>query len=120
MNSVQSLYVLVLSVCLSCLCAHAEDRPEKSAQTAAETRSCHVDAGDYAASWPEASPYLQGTVPEQAWVASLRGLHKPLGTVVSRTLQSEPYTHSVPGAPDGPYDVAILFRTHGAQDPRSS
>ena len=59
MNIVQLLSVLVLSVCLSSLGAHAEDSPEKSAQRAAETWLGHVDAGQHAASWQAAAPYLQ-------------------------------------------------------------
>jgi hypothetical protein len=56
--------VLVLSVCLSSLGAYAQDSPAKSAQKAAETWLGHVDAGQYAASWKEASTYLQGAVTE--------------------------------------------------------
>jgi Protein of unknown function (DUF4019) len=106
----QSLWVLVLSLCLSCLCAHAEDRPEKRAQMAAETWLGQVDVGDYAASWKEASPYFQGAVTEKTWAASLNGVRKPLGKVVSRTLQSAQHTRSVPGAPDGNY-VVMQFDT---------
>ena len=110
MKTVPLLCVLVLSVCLSSLYAHAEDSPTKSAQRAAETWLGHVDAGEYAASWQEASPYFQGAVTEQVWAASLHGIRKPLGKVISRTLQSAQHTQSVPGAPDGHY-VVMQFAT---------
>jgi hypothetical protein len=111
MKTVQSLCVLVLSLCLSGLCAHAEDSSEKSAQMAAETWLGQVDVGNYAASWREASPYFQGAVTEQVWAASLNGVRKPLGKVMSRKLQSAQHTKSVPGAPDGNY-IVMQFDTH--------
>jgi Protein of unknown function (DUF4019) len=92
MKTAQSLSVLVLSVCLSALCAHAEDRPEPRAQMAAEAWLGHVDVGDYATSWQEASAYFQGAVTEHEWTASLNGVRKPLGHVVSRKLQSVQHT----------------------------
>jgi|SRR5262245_17025803 len=110
MKTGQWLSVLVLSVCLSSLCAHAEDSPEKSAQLAAETWLGHVDAGQYAASWQEASAYLQGAVTESGWAMAVQGVRKPLGTVLSRHLKSAQYTTSAPGAPDGRY-VVMQFDT---------
>src|SRR2546421_493632 len=83
--AVQLLSVLVLSVGLGSLGAYAEDSPEKSAQMAAETWLGHVDAGEYATSWKEASSYFQGTVTEKAWAAALHGVRRPLGKVMSRT-----------------------------------
>jgi Protein of unknown function (DUF4019) len=109
-KTIQSLCVLVLSFCLSSLCAHAEDRPEQRAQMAAETWLGQVDAGKYVASWQEASLYFQGAVTEQAWAASLHGIRKPLGKVVSRKLRSAHHTNAVPGAPDGNY-VVMQFDT---------
>src|SRR5262245_4413560 len=105
MKAVQGLGVLVLSVSLLCHYAHAEDSPEKSAQMAAERWLGHVDAGQYAASWQEASAYFQGIVTEKAWAAALQGVRRPLGKVISRILQSAQHTTSAPGAPDGHYVV---------------
>jgi hypothetical protein len=110
MKTLQSLCVLVLSLCLSGLYARAEDSPQKTAQMAAETWLSQVDAGDYAISWREASRYFQGAVTEQAWAASLKGVRKPLGKVMSRKLQSAQHTKSLPGAPDGNY-VVMQFAT---------
>jgi hypothetical protein len=77
---------------------------------AAEMWLGHVDAGDYAKSWREASAYFQGAVTEKALIASLNGARKPLGPVVSRQLRSVQHTTSVPGAPDGDY-VVMQFDT---------
>lgn len=110
MTTVRYLSVLVLSLCVSALFAHGADSPARSAQTAAETWLGLVDAGEYATSWREASAYFQGAVAESAWTASLNGIRKPLGPVVSRHLQSVQHTTSVPGAPDKNY-VVLQFET---------
>jgi uncharacterized protein DUF4019 len=102
--------MLMLSVCLSCYCALAEESPEQSAQLAAETWLRQVDAGEYAASWQAASAYFQGAVTEKALAAALQGVREPLGKVVSRKLQRAQYTTSLPGAPDGHY-VVMQFDT---------
>ena len=113
MKTVRSLRVQVLSLCLICLCAHAEDSPEKQAQMAAEMWLRQVDAGEYAKSWKKASANFQGAVTEKAWTASLTGVRKPLGIVVSRKLQSVQHTKSVPGGPDGNY-IVMQFDTRFA------
>jgi hypothetical protein len=110
MKTGQCLCVLVFSFCLMCLCAQAEDSPEKSAQTAAETWLGQVDVGHYAESWQAASPYVQGAVTESGWATSLQGVRTPLGNVVSRNLKSAHHTTSAPGAPDGHY-VVMQFDT---------
>jgi hypothetical protein len=104
------LGVLVLSLALCCLAVHAEDTFAQGATAAAETWLGHVDAGDYAGSWREASAYVQGAITEQAWVASLTRVRTPMGPLLSRQLTQVQHTTSVPGAPDGDY-VVIQFDT---------
>ena len=87
---------------------------KKSATAAAETWLSHVDAGEYAGSWREASAYFQGAITEQAWVALLNGARTPLGTVLSRQLKQAQHTKTVPGAPDGDY-VVMQFDTRFEQ-----
>ena len=110
MKTACSLGMLVLSLCLSCICVHANDSFEKVAALAAEKWLNHVDAGNYAGSWREASTYFQGAVQEKAWVDSLNGVRKPLGKLISRTLRSAKRAKSLPGAPDGDY-VVMQFDT---------
>jgi len=104
------LGVLVLSFFLWCLAVHAEDTFAQGATAAAETWLGHVDAGDYAGSWHEASAYVHGAITEQAWVASLTRVRTPMGQLLSRQLKQVQHTTSVPGAPDGDY-VVIQFDT---------
>jgi len=107
------LCVLVLSLSCCGMAVHAEDNFEKGASAAAETWLGHVDAGDYAGSWHEASAYVQGAITEQAWVASLHSVRTPLGTLLSRQLKQVQHTTSMPGAPDGDY-VVMQFDTRFA------
>ena len=113
MKTACALGVLVLSLSYWGGAVHAEDTFAQSATAAAETWLGHVDAGDYAKSWREASAYLQGAITEQAWVASLNGVRTPLGKQLSRQLKQAQHTTSVPGAPDGDY-VVMQFDTRFA------
>lgn len=88
----------------------AADKPEKSAQTAAEQWLTLVDAGKFAESWQSAAAYFKGAVTEAQWKTSLDAFRKPLGALVSRKFKSAKYTKTAPGAPDGEY-VILQFET---------
>jgi Protein of unknown function (DUF4019) len=104
------LGVLVLSLACWGSAVHAEATFAQGATAAAETWLGHVDAGDYAGSWREASAYVQGAITEQAWVASLTRVRTPMGKLLSRQLTQVQHTTSMPGAPDGDY-VVMQFDT---------
>ena len=110
MKTACMLGVLVLSLSLCGMAVHAEDTFAQGATAAAETWLGHVDAGDYAGSWREASAYVQGAITEHAWVASLTRVRTPLGQRLSRQLKQVQHTTSMPGAPDGDY-VVMQFDT---------
>src|SRR6266446_7235528 len=107
MKTVCILAMLVLSLSCCGIAVHAEDNFAQGATAAAETWLGHVDAGDYAGSWREASTYFQGAITEQAWVASLHRVRTPLGQRLSRQLKQVQHTQSMPGALDGDYAHAI-------------
>jgi serine/threonine-protein kinase len=113
MKTACMLGVLVLSLSLCGMAVHAEDTFAQGATAAAETWLGHVDAGDYAGSWREASAYMQEAITEQAWVASLTRVRTPLGQRLSRQLTQVQHTKSLPGAPDGDY-VVMQFDTRFA------
>jgi len=113
MKTACMLGVLVLSLACWGIAVHAEDTFAQGATAAAETWLGHVDAGDYAGSWHEASAYVQGAITEQAWVASLTRVRTPMGPLLSRQLKQVQHTQSMPGAPDGDY-VVLQFDTHFA------
>jgi Protein of unknown function (DUF4019) len=101
MKTACMLGVLGLSLSLCGMAVHAEDTFAQGATAAAETWLGHVDAGDDAKSWREASASVQGAITEQAWVASLPRVRTPLGPRLSRQLTQVQHTTSMPGVPDG-------------------
>ena len=105
------LGVLGLSLFLRGIAVHAAGTFAQGAIAAAEIWLGHIDAGDYAGSWREASAYVQGAITEQAWVASLTRVRTPMGQRLSRQLTQVQHTQSMLGAPDGDY-VVMQFDTH--------
>ncbi len=69
-----------------------------------------VDAGDYTASYEQASTLFKDHVSAATWVQQVGAVRKPLGAVVSRQVKAAQYATSLPGAPDGQY-VVIQYRT---------
>ena len=109
-NSMPLVAVLVLSLSLWCSAIHAEDTFAQGATAAAETWLRQMDAGDYAGSWRETSASMQRAITEQARIASLTRVRRPLGKVVSRQLKQVQHTQSMPGASDGD-SVVMQFDT---------
>ena len=80
------------------------------APDAAQVWLATVDKGAYADSWTAAGTLFRAQITADKWAAALKGVREPLGAVVSRKLASEKETATLPGAPDGHYDV-ITFTT---------
>jgi hypothetical protein len=78
---------------------------EEAAVSAAKAWLSPIDEGRYAESWLKASAYFQGAVSQDSWEASLDGVRKPLGAVVSRRVKTARSLTELPGAPDGRYMV---------------
>ena len=105
--------VMILTMgMLLCFWQGAKSYPEaeKAALKAAEDWLALVDPEKYEASWDEAASYFQGAVSTEQWVSSMQSVRKPLGQKLSRSLKSQKYHTSLPGAPDGEY-VVIQFNT---------
>jgi len=88
----------------------ADDGTEKAAISAAHSWLSVIDNGQYSKSWQEASAYFRGAISRDRWEASLTGVRKPLGKLVSRRAISSKRMKELPGAPDALY-VVIRFRT---------
>jgi hypothetical protein len=106
---------VVITVCLaflflSCQSIFADQTKKEAALTAAENWLALVDREKYAASWQGAAAYFKRAVSEDQWTQSMTAFRRPLGKVLSRTLASQNYTKTLPGAPDGEYMV-IQYRT---------
>jgi hypothetical protein len=88
--------------------AVADEAAEEKALEAAQTWLALVDEGEYAKSWETAAQYFKSAVTMEQWQQAMSAVRIPLGTLVSRKLQSRQYATSLPGAPDGEY-VIIQF-----------
>ena len=106
---------VVIIVCLaflflSCQSIFADQTKKEAALIAAKNWLALVDREKYAASWQDAAAYFKRAVSEDQWTQSMAAYRRPLGKVLSRTLASQNYTRTLPGAPDGEY-VVIQYRT---------
>ena len=106
-----TVIILTMSMFL-CFWQGAKSNPQASAEAVAvaEVWLDLVDTEQYGASWDEAASYFRGVVPKEQWLSSMQAVRKPLGQKVSRSLKSQQYATSLPGAPDGEY-VVIQFNT---------
>jgi Protein of unknown function (DUF4019) len=100
----------LISMILVSVAYGADATQKKDALAAAENWVAMIDKGEYAESWKEAAEYFKAAVSQDQWVNSLQAVRKPLGKLNSRTVKSETYETSLPGAPDGEY-VVIQFTT---------
>ena len=100
----------LISLILVSVASGADVTQKKDALNAAENWLALIDKGEYPESWKEAADYFKTAVSQNQWLNSLQAIRKPLGKLYSRTLKSETYKTSLPGAPDGEYMV-IQFTT---------
>lgn len=103
------LFVICLSLWTGFAIAQSSEK-EKAAVAAAEKWLSLVDSGTYSQSWKEASEYFRNAVNDENWTNALKAARSPLGTLLSRKIQTMTYKTSLPGAPDGEY-VIIQFKT---------
>jgi hypothetical protein len=64
-----------------------------------------VDHGQYAESWAAAGAYFRAAITKPAWEQAVKAARDPLGALKIRSLESETATNTLPGAPDGQYEV---------------
>ena len=100
-----SRVVLAFAVLIFSSAVAQESQPVPEAETAASAWLKLVDAGNYSASWAQASSLFQSAVSEASWEAALRSSRGPLGALKTREVQSATFTNTLPGAPDGEYVV---------------
>lgn len=61
-------------------------------------------------SWIAAGTLFKSQIPQPRWAATVAAVRAPLGTVSSRALKGVTKTRSLPGVPDGHYEV-VQFQT---------
>ena len=82
-----------------------------AAETSAKSWLALVDREAYDESWTAAATVFRNAMSQAKWRSSIRGARSPLGSLVSRKLQSARYTRTLPGAPDGEYVVLRYLAT---------
>jgi hypothetical protein len=88
----------------------AGDTPKASAESAARTWLAAADTGSGAETWALAAPVFQARISSEDWQQRLSAARGPLGKVEKRLLTSATHATSLPGAPDGDYEV-MRFQT---------
>ena len=69
-----------------------------------------VDAGDWEGSWEAAGPMFQSEASAETWSNMVEPVRGPLGNVVSRTLSNTQRVGTLPGSPEGDYEI-LQFKT---------
>lgn len=69
-----------------------------------------VDNSRWDYSWAAAGTLFKSQMPQPRWASTIAPVRAPLGTVTSRVVKAVTPAKSLPGAPDGDYEV-VLFRT---------
>lgn len=67
-----------------------------------------VDSGAYVQSWEQSAPLFQQQISSEDWQAALKSVRQPLGSVISRDVESRSEHNALPGAPDGEYVVVTM------------
>ena len=100
-NALLRLLIITIAGCAS----ESNPEAEKAAIESTQVWLQLVDNGQFAESWNEAAEYFKSVVKKEKWEETIQVVRKPLGRVMSRTLESQQYATSLPGAPDGEYVV---------------
>ena len=69
-----------------------------------------LDGEQWAESWRAASSLFKSRVTADDWTATVQSVRRPLGRVMSRTRLGATRTTTLPGAPDGEYEI-VQMRT---------
>lgn len=69
-----------------------------------------VDAKRWNDSWAAAGTLFRSQMPQPRWASTIEPVRNPLGAVSSRSVKSVAKSRSLPGAPDGEYEV-VQFQT---------
>jgi uncharacterized protein DUF4019 len=104
------LALLLITTTLTAQVQPTHDEHTLAAQKADLAWLTLVDSGQYEQSWKEAGVAFQSAVTQEKWKNAMKQARDPLGKVVLRKMESAAYSTSLPGAPDGQYEV-IIFNT---------
>jgi hypothetical protein len=92
----------------------AEVDPNGADVTATKAWLSLIDSKAWNESWSSAGTLFKSRVTQGGWASTVQPVREPLGAVSSRSLKSVTRTSSLPGAPDGQYEL-LQFQTSFAQ-----
>ncbi|QZH75586.1 MAG: DUF4019 domain-containing protein [Erythrobacter sp.] len=95
------------------------DAPEAESMERARRFLALVDAGQWEDSWQAAGPFFQSQASAAEWEAIVEPVRAPLGTVNSREVATVQRASTLPGVPEGEYEV-LQFSTDFAERNRES
>ncbi|MEG3148685.1 DUF4019 domain-containing protein [Sphingomonas sp. ZT3P38] len=75
-----------------------------------------LDDGQWDASWRAAATMFRAQITPAQWATTAQSVRQPLGRPSSRTFQSATQTKTLPGAPEGDYQL-LQFSTRFANKP---
>jgi Protein of unknown function (DUF4019) len=101
-----SKYLIILCILFSLVSVQVAKAADLTEGTqAAQNWLNLVDSGKYGESWDAPGGYFQSMVTKEDWVGKVAGVREAMGNAKYRKLTSSKYATSLPGAPDGEYDV---------------
>ncbi|QIK77883.1 DUF4019 domain-containing protein [Sphingomonas piscis] len=103
----------MLAILLSAALAGAAPVNQEPNLAAAKSWISLVDSKRWDDSWTAAGTLFKSQMPQARWVATIAPVREPLGPVSSRALKSVTKAKSLPGAPDGEYEI-VQFDTNFA------
>lgn len=78
-----------------------------------------IDDQRWEESWNAAGTLFKSQMPQRRWASTVRPVRELLGALSSRSVKSVTKTKSLPGAPDGDYEV-VQFQTSFANKASAS
>jgi hypothetical protein len=103
----QAMFGIFAALVLTGASEPATSRPDL---TTAETWVGLVDTKRWDESWSVAGSLFKSQMPKLRWAATIQPVREPLGAVLSRSLKNVTKATTLPGAPDGEYEV-LQFQT---------
>jgi hypothetical protein len=101
------MFSIILGLALATAGEPASQQPDMAA---ANSWVQLVDKQRWDDSWTAAGTLFKTQMPQTRWASTIASVRAPLGPVSSRVVQAVTTAKSLPGAPDGDYEV-VQFQT---------
>lgn len=101
------MFAALIALALTSAGVPATSQPDL---TAANSWVSLVDQKRWDESWNAAGSLFKSQMPQSRWASTIEPVRVPLGALSSRLLKSVTKAKSLPGAPDGNYEV-VQFQT---------